>query len=246
MCNDVLIYREAEKTKLLISQEKQKVVEKEAETDRKKAVIGWYKHTLFLTCVSLSNTCMCSDWFMYMYITIHIEHLFLVEAEKVAQVAEIQYNQKIMEKKKQKEISEVHASVLINTRRACAARVTVVGSVGRSVCVSVKSHLTSGASFSSWKYCHVLSGQQRVFFSETALLQWSSSTPLKAVSHFPAKSTHAHYSQYSVKRSHASKQGHSHNGMNTWRRGHSLYKCQSIVSSHVHGPHQIWFFVSCM
>lgn len=34
------ISREAEKTKLLISAQKQKVVEKEAETDRKKAVIG--------------------------------------------------------------------------------------------------------------------------------------------------------------------------------------------------------------
>lgn len=45
-------YREAEKTKLLISQQKQKVVEKEAETDRKKAVIGWYKYTP-LTCTSL-------------------------------------------------------------------------------------------------------------------------------------------------------------------------------------------------
>ena len=32
--------REAEKTKLLISAQKQKVVEKEAETERKKAVIG--------------------------------------------------------------------------------------------------------------------------------------------------------------------------------------------------------------
>ena len=32
---------------------------------------------------------------------------------------------------------------IINPRRACAARVTVVG----SVCVSVKSHLTYGASF---------------------------------------------------------------------------------------------------
>ena len=48
-----------------------------------------------------------------MYIFILIENLFLAEAEKVAQVAEIQYNQKIMEKKKQKEISEVHVSVLI-------------------------------------------------------------------------------------------------------------------------------------
>ena len=33
-------YREAEKTKLLITAQKQKVVEKEAETERKKAVIG--------------------------------------------------------------------------------------------------------------------------------------------------------------------------------------------------------------
>ena len=36
----VLLDREAEKTKLLISIQKQKVVEKEAETERKKAVIG--------------------------------------------------------------------------------------------------------------------------------------------------------------------------------------------------------------
>ena len=38
--------REAEKTKLFIASEKQKVVEKEAETERKKAVIGWVcQHT---------------------------------------------------------------------------------------------------------------------------------------------------------------------------------------------------------
>jgi len=35
-----VITREGEKTKLLIAQQKQKVVEKEAETERKKAVIG--------------------------------------------------------------------------------------------------------------------------------------------------------------------------------------------------------------
>ena len=35
-----MIYREGEKTKLLIAQQKQKVIEKEAETDRKRAVIG--------------------------------------------------------------------------------------------------------------------------------------------------------------------------------------------------------------
>ena len=39
--------REGEKTKLLIAQQKQKVVEKEAETERKKAVIGEYLEILF-------------------------------------------------------------------------------------------------------------------------------------------------------------------------------------------------------
>ncbi|NP_001391044.1 erlin-2 isoform 4 [Mus musculus] len=59
---------ESEKTKLLIAAQKQKVVEKEAETERKKA---------------------------------------LIEAEKVAQVAEITYGQKVMEKETEKKISEI-------------------------------------------------------------------------------------------------------------------------------------------
>ena len=59
---------EAEKTKLLITAQKQKVVEKEAETERKKAVI---------------------------------------EAEKVAQVAQIEFDRKIMEKEKQKKMSQI-------------------------------------------------------------------------------------------------------------------------------------------
>uniref|UniRef100_H2ZMP6 Band 7 domain-containing protein n=1 Tax=Ciona savignyi TaxID=51511 RepID=H2ZMP6_CIOSA len=59
---------EAEKTKLLIVNEKQKVIEKEAETERKKAII---------------------------------------EAEKVAMVAQIQYNQQILEKETQRKMSEI-------------------------------------------------------------------------------------------------------------------------------------------
>lgn len=59
---------EAEKTKLLISIQHQKVVEKDAETDRKKAVI---------------------------------------EAEKEAQVAKIQFNQKIMEKESLQRIATI-------------------------------------------------------------------------------------------------------------------------------------------
>lgn len=59
---------EAEKTKLLIAAEKQKVIEKEAETDRKRSVI---------------------------------------EAEKVALVSKIQWEQKVTEKQSQMRISEI-------------------------------------------------------------------------------------------------------------------------------------------
>ncbi|XP_023183589.1 erlin-1-like [Xiphophorus maculatus] len=65
---------EAEKTRLLITAQTQKVVEKEAETERKKAII---------------------------------------EAQKVAQVAEIQYKQKVMEKETEKKISEIEGYALI-------------------------------------------------------------------------------------------------------------------------------------
>ncbi|KAK1333549.1 hypothetical protein QTO34_005934 [Cnephaeus nilssonii] len=62
---------EAEKTKLLIATQKQKVVEKEAETERKKAII---------------------------------------EAEKIAQVAKIWFQQKVMEKETEKRISEIEGT----------------------------------------------------------------------------------------------------------------------------------------
>ena len=40
LLSSLWLFREGEKTKLLITMEKQKVIEKEAETDRRKAVIG--------------------------------------------------------------------------------------------------------------------------------------------------------------------------------------------------------------
>ncbi|XP_044135261.1 erlin-2 [Bufo gargarizans] len=72
---------ESEKTKLLIAAQKQKVVEKEAETERKKAVI---------------------------------------EAEKLAQVAEIKYGQKVMEKETEKRISEIEDSAYLAREKARA------------------------------------------------------------------------------------------------------------------------------
>uniref|UniRef100_A0A667X376 Erlin-1 n=1 Tax=Myripristis murdjan TaxID=586833 RepID=A0A667X376_9TELE len=63
---------EAEKTRLLITAQTQKVVEKEAETERKKAII---------------------------------------EAQKTAQVAEIHFQQKVMEKETEKRISEIEAGL---------------------------------------------------------------------------------------------------------------------------------------
>ena len=72
--------------------------------------------------------------------------------------------------------------MVINPRRACAARVTVVGSVCVcvSVCLSVKSHLTYGASVrpeNAVTYSAGNEGQKICgVFSETAPLQ-RSSTP---------------------------------------------------------------------
>ncbi|XP_046844471.1 erlin-1-like [Xenia sp. Carnegie-2017] len=72
---------EAEKTKLLIAQQKQRVVEKEAETDRKRAVI---------------------------------------EAEKVASVSKIQFQQKIMEKESLKKMSEIEDATNLARAKAKA------------------------------------------------------------------------------------------------------------------------------
>lgn len=71
--------REAEKTKLLISTQHQKVVEKDAETDRKKAVI---------------------------------------EAEKEALVAKIQYSQKIMEKESLQRIASIEDEMHLARERS--------------------------------------------------------------------------------------------------------------------------------
>jgi len=90
-----MICREAEKTRLLITVQTQKVVEKEAETERKKAIIGESKLIMlimfrirvlpsFILCVAL-----------------------IKEAEKMAQVAGIHFQQKVMEKETEKKISEI-------------------------------------------------------------------------------------------------------------------------------------------
>uniref|UniRef100_A0A8B9KWQ1 Erlin-1 n=1 Tax=Astyanax mexicanus TaxID=7994 RepID=A0A8B9KWQ1_ASTMX len=72
---------EAEKTRLLITAQTQKVVEKEAETERKKAII---------------------------------------EAEKIAQVAQIQFKQKVMEKETEKQISEIEDAAFVAREKAKA------------------------------------------------------------------------------------------------------------------------------
>ncbi|RXN25442.1 erlin-1 [Labeo rohita] len=72
---------EAEKTRLLITAQTQKVVEKEAETERKKAII---------------------------------------EAQKVAQVAEIHFQQKVMEKETEKKISEIEDAAFLAREKARA------------------------------------------------------------------------------------------------------------------------------
>uniref|UniRef100_A0A8C4DDR0 Erlin-1 n=1 Tax=Dicentrarchus labrax TaxID=13489 RepID=A0A8C4DDR0_DICLA len=72
---------EAEKTRLMITVQTQKVVEKEAETERKKAII---------------------------------------EAQKLAQVAEIHFQQKVMEKETEKRISEIEDGAFLARQKAKA------------------------------------------------------------------------------------------------------------------------------
>ena len=72
---------EQEKTQLMITTAHQQVVEKEAETDRRRAVI---------------------------------------EAEKAAQVAKIQYEQKILGKESEKRISEIEAEMHLARERSLA------------------------------------------------------------------------------------------------------------------------------
>ncbi|XP_062375626.1 erlin-1 [Sardina pilchardus] len=74
-------FMEAEKTRLLITAQTQKVVEKEAETERKKAII---------------------------------------EAQKILQVAEIHFQQKVMEKETEKKISEIEDSAFLAREKARA------------------------------------------------------------------------------------------------------------------------------
>lgn len=66
----LFLIREAEKTKLLIAEQRQKVIEKEAETERKKAII---------------------------------------DAEKLAQISKIEFEQKVMEKESLKQISLIES-----------------------------------------------------------------------------------------------------------------------------------------
>ena len=78
----------------------------------------------------------------------------------------------------------------------CAARVTVVV----CMCVSVKSHFTSGASVNpeSTIMYSLCNGSLKVF-SETALLR-RCSTPFvenHTIGHFPAESAHSRYSKES-------------------------------------------------
>ena len=94
---------------------------------------------------------------------------------------------------------------LINPRRACAARVTVVGSFCLSVCLSVcllKSHLTYGASVrpeNAVTYSAGNEGQKLCgVFSETAPLQRSSTAsvvrPCVQSAIFPCVYAHAYFS----------------------------------------------------
>lgn len=108
-----LYSREAEKTKLLIVNEKQKVVEKEAETDRKRALIGELNVLLnwrntgvqFLPLLIILTLFICRAILLLIF-SVKLWP-YVSEAEKIAQVAKIQWQQKIMEKESEQKIAEI-------------------------------------------------------------------------------------------------------------------------------------------
>ncbi|KAK2093663.1 Erlin-2 [Saguinus oedipus] len=135
---------ESEKTKLLIAAQKQKVVEKEAETERKKALIGLnvvlgfcsLAHPTLPVCAltailwglfsragppghsargkgEISQTLKCQNPKSFLTV-------IFSEAEKVAQVAEITYGQKVMEKETEKKISEIEDAAFLAREKAKA------------------------------------------------------------------------------------------------------------------------------
>ena len=85
-----------------------------------------------------------------------------------------------------------NALTFINPRCACRARVTVIV---MSVCLSVRSHLTSGVSV-----CHentIMYSVVKTFVGFSLCCRDPALPPLKAictVGHFPVKSTHVHHS----------------------------------------------------
>lgn len=105
-----MICREAEKTRLLITAQTQKVVEKEAETERKKAIIGESKlpKIMLIMFRVLFSFILCVA--------------LITEAQKMAQVAEIHFQQKVMEKETEKKISEIEG--LFYLQRIFTAHVT--------------------------------------------------------------------------------------------------------------------------
>ncbi|KAF0987481.1 hypothetical protein HZS_4364, partial [Henneguya salminicola] len=86
----VFIIVESEKSKFLIAQQYQYVVEKEAETARKKAIIG-----------------LCSN-------------LYFLEAQKNAEVAKIVMDQKIQEKESQRKIQSIEDQSEFDKRKSRA------------------------------------------------------------------------------------------------------------------------------
>ncbi|KAG1714492.1 Erlin-2 [Nymphon striatum] len=108
---------EGEKTKLLIAQQRQKVVEKDAETERKKAIIGK------VICEYYSiNQFTSLTFILFLFNSCHsnVLYLFETEAEKSAQVSKINLNQQIMEKESKKKMASIEDEMALARERTKA------------------------------------------------------------------------------------------------------------------------------
>jgi regulator of protease activity HflC (stomatin/prohibitin superfamily) len=114
---------EQEKTQYMITTEHQKVVEKEAETDRRRAVI---------------------------------------EAEKLAQVASIQYEQKILSKESEKRIAEIEAEMRLARERSLA-----YANKYKSETEAVSNKMKFTPEFLQWSMYQALAQNTKIYFGDS-------------------------------------------------------------------------------
>lgn len=136
---------EQEKTQLMITTAHQQVVEKEAETDRRRAVI---------------------------------------EAEKTAQVAKIQYEQKILGKESEKRIAEIEAEMHLARERSLAD-----ANKYKSDTEAESNKLKLSPAFLQWSMYQAIAQNTKIYFGNSIPNIFTGDVPLESTTKKSSKTS---------------------------------------------------------